>query len=359
MRNFFSVIAFGFVVILTSAALSTSAVAEDPIVIKVGTVHPVKHRLTSDAFKVYAKEIEKRTHGRVKFKWFLAGSLVHWGNAKKGLKSGLIDMALVVPVWVTENEYPISKMLQLPFVVDSAPHGALTYYRAFQELPQMREEYRDIKPLGFAATPNLNIHTKGPAPRTLADLEGLKLWGSAKMVTEMISLLGASPRHTKIQDVYMAVQRGMADGVFLPDVILRSLKLIDLISNHTISTFGVGVMFYAMNLEKWNSLPKDIQKVFEGMTLSGGSQAAATLANENDWVVKELKARGDDFYYLPEEERRVWKARLPPLTDSYIEDVNKKGMDGQAIYEKLLECAEWARQNPYKPDPWWGRTGKK
>jgi len=34
-------------------------------------------------------------------------------------------------------------------------------------------------------------------------------------------------------------------------------------------------------------------------------------------------------------------------------------IDGQAIYEKLLECTEWARQNPYKPDPWWGRTGRK
>ena len=123
MRNFFSVITFVFVVILTSAALSTSAVAEDPIVIKVGTVHPVKHRLTSDAFKVYAKEIEKRTHGRVKFKWFLAGSLVHWGNAKKGLKSGLIDMALVVPVWVTENEYPISKCFNFPSLSTPPPMG--------------------------------------------------------------------------------------------------------------------------------------------------------------------------------------------------------------------------------------------
>jgi TRAP-type transport system periplasmic protein len=359
MKNIFSLVAVCFVILLVSVSLPTKAVAEDVIEIKVGTVHPAKHRLTTDAFEVYAKEIEKKTHGRVKFKWFLAGSLVQWGNAKKGLKSGLIDMALVVPVWVTENEFPVTRMLQLPFIVDSASHGALTYYRAFQEMPQMQDEYRDLKPLGFFSTPDLNIHTKGPAPKTLADLQGLKLWGSSNMVMEMIKLLGASPRHTKIQDVYMAIQRGMTDGLFFPEAPMRSFKLVELIRNHTVSSLGVGVEFYAMNLKKWNSLPKDIQKVFEDMTLSASCQAGATLAKENDWVIDELKARGDDFYYLPEEEKRIWKTKVQPLADSYIEALNKKGMDGQAIYDKIVECAEWARQNPYQPDNWWGRTGRK
>ena len=94
-----------------------------------------------------------------------------------------------------------------------------------------------------------------------------------------------------------------------------------------------------MSMRKWNSLPKDIQKVFEDMTLSAGCQTGATATNETNWVIEDLKARGDSFYYLPPDEKAKWKKKLEPVINEYIELLNKKGMDGQAVYDKFLECA--------------------
>jgi TRAP-type transport system periplasmic protein len=350
---------FAFLLSIILFSAPAFANSDDVIEIKVGTVLPAKSRISMDAFEQYGREIEKRTNGRVKFKWFLAGSLVQWPNVKKGLKSGLIDMALCMPVVAVENEYPVTRLLHLPFMVDSPSHAALTYYRAFHEIPEMREEYKDLKPLGFGVTDILDLHTKGDPPKTPADLKGLRVWCGGKMMLSMFKLLGASPRHTQAQDVYMAVQRGMVDAVFFPDVAIRSFKLIEMLSGHTMGSFSIAMQFYAMNLKKWNSLPKDIQKIFEDLILSATCQEGATLTNESNWVMADLKQRGDSFYYLPPEEKQVWKEKLQPLTESYIEALNKKGMDGQAIYNKLLECAEWARQNPYQPDDWWGRTGRK
>jgi len=351
----------GFAFFLTIILFWSPAIAgpDDVIEIKVGTVIPAKSRISTDAFEQYGKEIEKRSDGRVKFKWFLAGSLVQWANVKKGLKSGLIDMALCMPIVTVENEYPVTRLLHLPFMVDSPSHAALTYYRAFQQIPEMREEYKDLKPLGFGVTDILDLHTKGDPPKTLEDLKGLRVWCGGKMMLSMFDLLGASPRHTKVQDVYMAVQRGMVDAVFFPDAPIRSFKLIEVLSGHTMGNFSIAMQFYAMNLKKWNSLPKDIQKIFEDLIPSATCQIGATLTNESNWVMADLKKRGDAFYYLPPEEKQVWKEKLKPLAEAYIEALNKKGMDGQAIYNKLLECAEWARQHPYQPDDWWGRTGKR
>lgn len=359
MKKVFLLMGLTLTLELISLGIPAFADTDDVIEMKVGTVLPIKSRISLDAFEQYGKEVEKRTNGRVKFKWFLAGSLVQWANVKKGLKSGLIDMALCVPIVAIENEYPVTRMLHLPFMVDSPSHAVLTYYKAFQEIPEMSEEYKDLKPLGFCSTDILDLHTKGDPPRTLADLKGLRVWCGGKMMISMFELLGASPHHTKIQDVYMSVQRGMVDAVFFPNAPMRSFKLIEVIRNHTIGSFSIAIQFYAMNLDKWNSLPKDIQKIFEDMTLSAGCQAGATLTNESNWVIDELKERGDTFYYLPKEEKTIWKKKLQPLVDEYIEVLNTKGMDGKAIYNKLLECAEWARQNPYKPDDWWGRTGRK
>ncbi len=354
-----SLIVIGLVFILTLFVSPPSALAEDVIVIKAATMLPMKHRLTEDAFLQYGREIEKRTKGKVKFKWFLAGSLVQFAQAKEAVTTGLVDMVMFMPVWANESLYPVTTGLDLPFMADSAAHCALAYYKAYQEIPEMRKEYADVKPLGFSATAIANIASKGPPAKTLADLKGLKIYTGSKITIEMLGLWGASVRTLKLQDVYMAIQRGMVDAVYFPDAPLRAFKLVDLLSNHTMGQFSLGAQFYAMNLKKWKSLPPDVQKVFNDLTLSAGCLAGATMTNESHWVVDELKKRGDTFYYLPPDEKAKWAAKLDPIYKAYIANLNKRGMNGQAIFNKMKEIVEQTRQNPYKPDPWWGRAGRK
>jgi len=332
--------------------------ADDVITIKAATVHPMTHRLTDDSFRVYAKEVEKRTQGRVQFKLYLAGSLVQWGTAQQGVKTGLVDMVLPLPLWTHMMEYPITRALSLPFMVESAAQAALTLFKMYETIPEMKLEYQDIIPLGFSSTAVSNLHTKVPAPKTLEDLKGMRIWCASKVSVAMTTHLGASIRQTKTQDVYMALQRGMADGLWFPNAPMRSFKLIELISNHTMGDFYVAPHVYAMNRKKWESLPSDVQKVFQDMNLSAGCQAGATLTNESHWVIEELKKRGDTFYYLPPEEKARWKKAIEPIYDEWIADLNAKGWDGQAIYEKVTALCKETRENPYKPDGWWGRTGK-
>ena len=62
---------FLFISIITImlSTITTSILAADSINIKAATWHPVTHRLTDDAYKVYGREISKRTNGKVKFTW--------------------------------------------------------------------------------------------------------------------------------------------------------------------------------------------------------------------------------------------------------------------------------------------------
>jgi TRAP-type C4-dicarboxylate transport system substrate-binding protein len=336
-----------------------SGPSAETIEIKAATVHPVKHRLTEDAFKLYGKEIEKRTNGKVKFKWFLAGSLVQWGNAKKSLKAGLVDMVLPVPVYTHESEFPVTKLLQSFFLLGSASQAALAYYKAYETIPELRKEHEDLKPLGFFSTASVNIHTSVPPPKNLEDMNGLRMGVFSGGAAETFKALGAAPRLLPIQDAYMGVQRKMIDGVFFADAPLRSFKLTELISNHTMANFGVGVHFYAMNLKKWNSLPPDVQKVFEELTFSAGCLGGETLTNERDWVIEELKKRGDNFYDLPKEEIAKWKVKIAPVQQKILEEVTERGMDANAIFAKLEAIAEETRGQRCEPEDWWGRTGRK
>lgn len=359
MKKYMSLIAISLALTLVFFTLPAFAKDKDVIVIKLASLHPVRSRVTSDFIEPYCQEIEKRTNGKVKFKKFLACSLVNFNNCKKGLLSGLVDMVIALPVYVYENEYPVSKLLQTTFLCDDPAHLALTYYTCVQEVPEMRAEYQDLKALGFFCTAATNFHFKKVPAKSLEDMQGKKIWCGSKGQVDACKLYGASPRLTKIQDVYMSLQRGMVDAVSFPDAPLRGYKLTDLLAAHTIGNFGSGVHFNAMSLKKWKTLPPDVQKVFEDLTLSSSCLGGAVLKNEADFVNAELKKRGDVYYYLTPEQKARWYNKLEPMRDEWTQALDKKGMDGKAVLNKITEKAEYARQHPYKEDSWWGRAGRK
>jgi len=358
MKKLFLLIV-GFAFVFTFTVFQPMSLAADPIEIKAATWHPAGHRLTTDSFEVYGKEIEKRTNGKVKFKWFLAASLVKPEQSEQAVKTGLVDLMMPIAVWSFPSIFPVSSGIQYPFMADGSKHASLTLYRMYQTIPEMQKELSDIKPLGFWTTAISNIAVKGDPPKTLEDLQGLKICDPSPDTMKMLGLLGATPVHIKLPDMYMAMQRGMADGCVFPDAPLRSYKFIDFLSGHTMLNITVGTHITAMNLKKWNSLPPDVQKVFEDMVVPGGSMLPAeTLDNEANWVIEELKKRGDKFYYLPPEEKARWKAKVEPMYADWVADLNAKGMKGDAILQKMRDAADWARKNPYKTEDWWGRAGK-
>jgi len=342
------------------AAVPSSVVAAEKVIeIKAATWHPVPHRLTEDAFKWYGKEIEKRTNGRVKFKWFLGGSLVKAFNSYEALRTGLVDW-VVMGTFTFMHQFPITEGLGLPFVVDSARHAAAVGWEMYQTIPEMKEEYSQVKLLGVCSTAIMNLALKmGPPPRNLEELKGLKVAAISGPCVEMLKLLGTAPRFIKPMDSYVSLQRGVVDGGLWPDAPLRSYRLIEYTKYYTRAGFIVGPMGYAMNLNKWNQLPPDIQKVFEDLSGSAGCLVGTTLTNESEWVVEALKKRGDTFYDVPPEEKAKWAKKVEPMYDKWIAKLNAKGWDGQAIFDKMMAISKRLKNSPCERSAWWGRAGKK
>lgn len=335
----------------------TSALAK-PIIIKAASPYPVNHYLTKDGFERYGQEIEKRTNGKVKFKWFHAGAIAKWPASYDAVAGGMCDFGVGATVFIVKK-MPLTMGLNLPFVTDSAKHAAMVAREMFVTIPEMREEYKKVKVLGLYSTATVNLHTAVPPFKTMEELKGVRIGASAPNVIQAMKLLGASAQPIKPQDLYMALHRKMIDGIVFPDAPIRSMKLTDLLENHTMlnminATFGI-----FMNRNAWDKLPPDVQKVFEEMTVSAGALCGETLDNEAAWVIEELKARGDKFYYLPPEEKAKWQKAVSPMYQAWIKMLNDKGMSGQGIFDQMMAISEKYRQNPYGVDDWWGNAGKK
>jgi TRAP-type C4-dicarboxylate transport system substrate-binding protein len=334
------------------------AIAGEAIEIKAATFHPVAHYLTEDAFKRYGEEVEKRAKGKVKFKWFLAGSLAKGPQLVSAVESGLADMAFG-GTWAIIHKMPITSWLELPFVVDSSRHAADVSWDMYMQIPEMHEEYKKVKYLGFFNTSICHISTLDKPPRNLQDLRGKRIATPSPTGVQAMKYLGISPQQMIPPDLYMAVHRNMIDGVMFPMAPLRSYKLTDLLANHTVCSIYCGANAIIMNKNTWAKLPPDAQRVFDNLRQSVGSLCGETLTTESAWVLEDLRARGDKVYVLPDDEKARWKERVKPMYQEWIAKLNKRGMNGKVIFDKIARIAEERRKNPYKKELWWGEAGKK
>jgi len=98
-----------------------------------------------------------------------------------------------------------------------------------------------------------------------------------------------------------------------------------------------------MNKNVWNSLPKDIQAVFD--KVSEEWQPARNTAMWLEWEsigrTGCQKAGVQDVKLSPEEELR-WKARVQPIIDEWINTTKAKGLPAK---EAIKFIRDWLKAN--------------
>ncbi len=326
------------------------------IEIKVGSYEPEGHYLVQYVYVPYTKEIEKRTNGKVRFKWYHGGSLIKAPQTYDAMTGGLVDMVPTLGVFTMQSRFPVSSVMTLPFLFDSTVQVDKVYQKAYETIPEFRAEYKDIVMLGFHVSDffNLHIHKNLKTPKTLSDMKGLKICAVSKTFVEVTKLLGATPRSLKPSDAYMSLQRKAIDGCFWPTAPLAKWKLTDLTSNHTL-VYGPFVQIpMAIAERKWKTLPADVKAVFNELRPSVTNFCGAIVDNRRESTLKKLRARKDTIYVLPDDEKEKWIDAMKPMYDRWLNQMKEKGIDGERILAQIRSYAKEFRGVQPVEDEWWG-----
>ncbi|MDR2549530.1 MAG: TRAP transporter substrate-binding protein DctP [Desulfobulbus sp.] len=356
-------ILYTIVAVMCLASVVHSAYEENGVIqIKAATPpHVITHRLSKDAYQLFGNEVEKRTHGKVKFTWFFGDSLIKPSQSYEALRTGVVDL-VIVAAYLFPDDFTITEGLSLPFTMHNSAHAADVAWKMYKAIPEMQQEMKGFKFLGIFTSDVLNLHsTDGRLFRTLDEMKNIRAAVGSGSVAQMGKLFGMEPQLVGYPEVYMALQRDLASAAFFPNAPLRSFRVTELTNAHTIANFKVDPMIIAMRQETWNALPPEVQRVFDELTPSFARLCGHTLTNEGAWVLEELKKRGDLFYTPPVEEVAKWKQAIKPMYDVWINRLDVKGLNGKAIFEKMIEMSEQTKVIDTPEDAWWsqGRIGKK
>jgi TRAP-type C4-dicarboxylate transport system substrate-binding protein len=280
----------------------------------------------------WAKEVEKRTGGKVKIQTFPGGTLLAAKNILDGVISGLADIGNFAMSY-QPGRFPVSEAVDLPLGFTSAKVASLTLYDLIEKYQP--KEFEKVKILTLFTCPPTNFMTKTPV-KTLADLKGIEL-RVAGTSAEVVKRLGGVPVAMPQSETPEAIQKGVVKGMVSSMEILQDFKFAAYTPYATVANLPVVTFAVVMNREKWNSLPADVKKVLDDMrreqALWTGTYVDAHVTEALDWSRKNYNHQ---VFTLPAADAEAVKAQLKPMVDEYVKRVAALGLPAEQIVADAL-----------------------
>ncbi len=281
-----------------------------------------------------AKEIEKRTNGRVKITVFAGGTLTKGPAVYNGVIKGISDMGMSCFAY-TRGRFPVMEAVDLPM---GYPNGKVATRVAY-------EFYKKMKPKELDDVKVLTLHAHGPGVLaskkdvySLEDIKGMKIRCTG-LSSKLARYLGAAPVAMPQGAAYEALQKGVVEGTFCPIEVLKGWKQAEVI-DYVIETRALGyttTMFVVMNKEKYEALPPDIQKVFEEVG-EEWVDVHGKIWDKADSDGKEYVIElGKKIHKLPPSEEERWVQSIRPVIIEYQSEISKKGLPGKKAVKLLNE----------------------
>lgn len=345
-RTFMSTIV-GAAVLATSTMLSSLPALAQEVTLKLEHFLPAQAPVPRLVLDVWADSVEKDSGGRIKVERYPAMQL---GGAPPELidhiADGIVDVGWTV-VGYTPGRFPTTEVFELPFFV-SNPRAASYAFWKINEAHMANTEFADFKVIGTWVHGPGMFHTSKPVT-VPSDLQGMKIRGGSRLVNELLTLVGAEPVGMPVPAVAEALSKGVIDGTTIPWEVTASLKVPELVKNHT--EFQGPALYtltfvMAMNKDKYESLPDDLKAVIDknsGLDFSvfGGGQQADADGPARQKAVD----LGNNIITVSEEQAKEWGTIVQPIYEKWIADMASKGIDGQALIDEAR-----ALMAEYKPN---------
>ena len=276
-------------------------------------------------------EVEKRTGGKVKIDAFHGGTLLGAKNMMDGVIAGTADIGTLVMAY-QPGRFVITNATSLPFGFPNARVASLTLWDLYSKYQP--KSFSKVKVLCMYTSGPSNIMSKVPV-RSLADLKGLDLRASGG-AAKTLKAWGANQIGMPMSATPEALQKGVVKGLFSSLEVMKDFKFAEICKYVTITDAVIYPFSVVMNLDKWNSLPKDVQKVMEDMAREHSEWTGNYMDNHIIEAVEwSKKTQGVEVITLSKEQKAKWDGLLDPIMTDWIADAKKKGYPAEAIVDDI------------------------
>jgi len=328
---------FALIVIMALVLINQAFTA--PIELRVGNFQPPLHK-SNEMLTNWTKMIENETGGKVKFTLYPGSTLAKPKDLYDACVKGIADIVHTFAGY-TPGRMQLSEVVVLPgFGMKTAEHGARVIWDLYEKFPEIRAEFKDTHLLWLCPSVPRQFHGIKPI-RHVEDIKGVKVRAPG-FEGEIWKVLGAVPVDIPGPDVYLAMQRGTIDGTSHPWETAISYKWYEVCKYHTIMNLNLGGLFIVtMNIDTYNKLPKDVQKVIDKYS---GRYGAVEVNAKGMWdkyekgFFEEVKAKpGREIFEFDKEDLDKLTRASRPVWDKWLSTTEAMGKPAKKVFDECLK----------------------
>jgi TRAP-type C4-dicarboxylate transport system substrate-binding protein len=309
-----------------AALLAWPAVAHAADPVNMSFAFPAPMSTFAQVMLDWKENVEKGTAGAVKIQMFMGTSVANFANILDRIQNGVVDIGFGI-YGPYSRQVPRTFVVELPFESETSVEGSNALWR-LNAKGVTAVEYKAKNPLALFCYTGTSIHSTKPI-RTAADLKGLKIAASGKLMADDLALMGAAAITINPGDFYESLNRGVGQGVLMSWEGSLTFKLQDVAHHHLSVPFGQFPAFVAMNSASYGRLSAEAKAVidkYSGEPFSDG--LGRELDGSNRRAIATYKeTKGQDVVELSPAELEKWRKILAPVTTAWA----KETPDGERV----------------------------
>ncbi len=323
---------------LTGCALSAMPALAADVTLRFAHPWPANSDIAK-GLEAWGDSLQQASEDRIEVEFYPAQTLTKAAKGYDAVVGQIADVAATVQGY-TANRFPLTQVIELPGLVDTAAQGSCVLQKLYNE-GDIASEYQDSHVLFVWTNGPGHLHLNGKSVKKPEDISGLRIRRPTTVVGQLLENLGAQPVGMPAPDAYTALQRGVIDGVAISWDGAMVFRLNEVADHHTELNLYSLSFVVTMNKGVYDRLPDDLKAIVDQHSGEKWSQHMATIFDDLDQQsLQSVKERGDEVIEVDSDIQAAWQPALEQVTKSYLEEQEGLGLPARKVYDKARTLSE-------------------
>ncbi len=288
----------------------------------------------------WADQLERGSGGRISVKRFPAAQMGPTPGHYDFARTGQADAAWFLHGG-TPGRFPLTEIVNLPFMVGSAEIGTKVLNDAELRAKYLDAEHKGVKLLMLFTHQPGGPHTTRKPIRSLDDFKGMRLRFASPTVRELVAALGATPVGVPPTEIAEQLQKGSIDGAFIDyGGAGIAFKLGGTVKYSTelyayVTSFGL-----ALIEDFWNKLPPDLKKLVTDTSTGKEAEIGKAWDSLDVPGKKALMDAGGEAIKFSAADTTTVRAVGAEVAETTIKGYEAKGLPARAVYNMMRSLSD-------------------
>lgn len=330
----------------TSAGTENQAAELEDITISFAIFHTESALDSTEFIQPWMAEVQKacaQVGYNLEFECYYGETLVALPDTYQAVVDGTVDMGwFLTPM---AGIFSLEDVCVFPTNGTEVYRTSRIYQDLYYEFEEIQAEWDAVKVIGLVGeTPQLCMSNSDFT--SLAESKGLQWCSTGAICNSIVSNFGWGTVSAGPTDIYSYGERGMLDGCgsSAKNVVSNAwYEVYDKIYNFAVTNNTDSII---MNKQTWESLPAEVQKVFDDYGLGSGNYVfcdmydEAMQAVEAEYLEKLFTEYGMTYVELDDAVIADFQAQVDKAAQDWAAGLDAEGKPGTEILTKYYELVE-------------------